>query len=147
MPQIPTIRREGTPPHTMFHTNPSNWAQTATLSSVTLNDSNICLNYNKANVWPGVEISENNIVNANPWIFVYQDGAWYAGTWEWMRVGQTCKARTSVAGDHIKQDPLKYFAPQPGQSYYFMVTGLARLPGVTNVQQRSNPVRLTWPSD
>jgi hypothetical protein len=128
-----------------LHVNVSKWAQTATLSSVTFKGANICLDYDKTNVWPGVEISPTVIVNGNPWIFVYQNGTWYAATWEWLRVKQTCKASKSVAGDHIKKNPLKDFKPVPGATYYFMVSGLARDPNITNVQERSNPVKVVWP--
>jgi len=128
-----------------LHKNVSGWPQTATLSSVKFNGGNICLNYDKSTVWPGVTIAENTIVNGNPWVFVYQDGTWYAATWEWLRVNQTCKNAKSVAGDHIKKNPLKNWKPVAGETYYFMVSGLARDPNITNVQQRSNPVKVVWP--
>jgi len=128
-----------------LHKDVSGWPQTASLSPVSFKPDNICLTYDKTNVWPGVIIAPDVNVNANPWIFVYQDGTWYAATWEWLRVGQTCKASKSVAGDHIKKAPLKDFKPVAGQTYYFMVSGLARLPEFTNVQERSNPVKVVWP--
>ncbi len=131
-----------------LHKNVSGWSKTATLSSVTFKGDNICLNYNKSGVWPGVVINveKNTIVNGNPWIFVYQAGTWYAATWEWLRVNQTCKASTSVAGDHIKKNPLKNFTPVPGQTYYFMVSGLARnYATFKNVDERSNVVKVVWP--
>jgi len=127
-----------------LHKNVSGWSQTATLSSVTFNGGNICPNYNKSKVWPGVTI-EDTIVNGNPWVFVYQDNTWYAATWEWLRVNQTCKSASSVAGDHIKKNPLKNWLPVPGETYYFMVSGLARDPNITNVEERSNPVKVVWP--
>ena len=126
-----------------LHKNISGWAQTATMSSVTVSGSQVCLNYDKANSWPGVD-HVGHIVNANPWIFVYQGGTWYAATWEWMKVGQTCKNKSAVAGDHIKKDPLWDFAPVSGATYYFMVSGLAR-DAVTNVSERTNVVEVVWP--
>jgi hypothetical protein len=128
-----------------LHKNVSKWPVTAKLSSVTFKSTNICLNYDKSNVWPGVEISEDVIVNGNPWVFIYQDGKWYAATWEWLRVKQTCKAKKSVAGDHIKKNPLNEWKPVIGQTYYFMVSGLARIPNITNVEERSNVVKVVWP--
>ena len=65
-------------------------------------------------------------LNGNPWIFVFQDGTWYAATWEWLRFGQTAKSMSSVAGDHIKKAPLQDFHPVSGHVYGFMVSGLAR---------------------
>jgi hypothetical protein len=131
-----------------LHHNVTKWPQTANLSSVTFKGDSICLKYNKSGVWPGVVINKekNTIVNGNPWIFVYQNGTWYAATWEWLRVNQTCKSADSVAGDHIKQNPLQDFLPVPGATYYFMVSGLARnYPSIKNVKERSNVVKVVWP--
>ena len=130
-----------------LHTNVSGWPATAKLSSVTFSSSNICLNYDKANVWSKNQISGVD-VNANPWVFIYHSGLWYGATWEWLRPGQTCKARTSVAGDHIKQSPFDAasgWKPKKGQVLYFMVSGLARMGNITNVKERTAPVKVTWP--
>ena len=71
---------------TWLHSNVAGWPQTASLS-VSVGGGSISLNYSKAKVWPGVSAA-GAIVNANPWIFVLRDGAWYAGTFEWLRPGQ-----------------------------------------------------------
>ena len=126
-----------------LHTNVSGWEQTANLSSITVGGGSICLPYDKTEVWYGLD-HVGAFVNANPWIFIYQDGVLYAATWEWMRFGQTCKNASSVAGDHIKQDPLWGFAPQSGHWYGFMVSGLAR-DGTRNVLERSNVQLYQWP--
>jgi hypothetical protein len=126
-----------------LHTNVSGWPQTATLSSVNINGGSITLNYNKANSWPGVNTAGSS-VNANPWIFVNQGGTWYAGTWEWLKVGQTTKSTGAVNGNHIKKAPLNGFRPRSGEVYGFMVSGLART-SVRNVQERSNVVMVRWP--
>ncbi|MDD5705135.1 MAG: hypothetical protein PHR35_04360 [Kiritimatiellae bacterium] len=123
-----------------LHHNVSGWAQTANLSSVRISGGSITLNYNKARVWPEV-----GGVNANPWIFVNLDGTWYAATWEWLRFGQTTKAVTSVRGDHIKKAPLNNFTPVSGETYGFMVSGLARDKSTRNVSERSNIVMVRWP--
>lgn len=128
---------------TWLHTNVSGWPETADLSSVTVGDSQICLDYDKADVWPGVD-HVGAFVNANPWIFIFHEGHWWAATWEWMRHGQTCKNRSAVAGDHIKQDPFWDFAPESGTWYGFMVSGLAR-DGTRNAEERSNVVMVQWP--
>ena len=74
------------PQGTIFlHADVSAWKRTATLS-VTVNKSQIALNYDKAGVWPGV-----NGLNANPWVIVRFRGKDYAATWEWLRTGQTVK--------------------------------------------------------
>ena len=87
-------------------------------------------------------------VNANPWIFIPHNGQWYAGTWEWMGTGQTCKGKHAVAADHIKQPPFSPdsgWVPTPGETYYFMISGLARFPNISNVSERSNIVKVVWP--
>ena len=126
-----------------LHTNVSGWPETASLRSVSIRGDQITLNYNKANSWPGVSHAGAN-VNANPWIFVNRGGRWYGATWEWFRVGQTSKSISSVRGNHIKKSPLSSFAPQSGETYGFMVSGLAR-DKKRNVQERSNVVMMRWP--
>jgi len=127
---------------TWLHANVSGWAQTANLS-VSIGGGNITLNYDKARSWPGANV-RGATVNANPWVFVNLGGQWYAGTWEWFRVGQTSKPTAAVAGDHIKLPPLSSWRPVSGQTYGFMVSGLAR-DGTRNVRERSNIVMVTWP--
>lgn len=133
-----------------LHTDVSSWQETANLSSVTIGPSTTTLNYSKTSTWPGVAMtaSHGGIINlnANPWIFVYRNGTWYAATWEWMQVGQTVKSTSSIRGDHIKKAPLDTFYPVKGEVYGFMVSGLAR-DKTRNVQERSNVVMATWPLD
>ena len=103
--------------------------------------------YNKTNVWSGVEIKTTVIVNGNPWVFVKWEGKWYAATWEWLRVGQTCKSKDAVAGDHIKQAPFNAssgWKPTSGQAYWIMVSAPARM-GQMTVAERSNLVKVIWP--
>jgi len=126
-----------------LHSDVSAWAETATLGRVTIGGGRICLPYDRATSWPGVD-HVNAFVNANPWIFVQRDGTWYAATWEWMRHGQTCKNLSSVAGDHIKRSPLLDFTPQSGQWYGLMVSGLAR-DATRNRQERTQVVMFQWP--
>jgi len=129
---------------TWLHSNVSSWKVTSTLKSVRITASHIVLDYDKTNVWPGkTHVGAN--VNANPWIFVYRNNRWYAATFEWMRVGQTAKGINSVNGDHIKKSPLHDFKPIAGETYGFMVSGLAR-DATRNVQERTNIVMVKWPS-
>ena len=131
---------------TWLHTDVSQWPETATLSSVTVSGSNLCLDYDKAGVWPIYDFNGVDVV-ANPWVFIWEDEQWYGATWEWMRPGQTCKASTAVAGSHIKQDPFGEYSgwvPTSGTTYWFMVSGLARF-GAWTVEERSNLVPFVWP--
>lgn len=126
-----------------LHSDVSDWKESGNLRSVKVSGGTITLNYDKARSWPGVSVSGVS-VNANPWIFVYQDGNWYAGTWEWLRHGQTSKSASSVAGDHIKKQPLSGFRPKSGTVYGFMVSGLAR-DKTRNVKERTQVVMYRWP--
>ncbi len=136
-----------------LHTDVSGWSQDAELSSVSVNSSEICLDYDTTNSWDAVTIEEDCDVNANPWVFVYrpdlegEDGQWYGATWEWMRPNVTCKHSSSVAGDHIKQSPFHSssgWAPSSGETLHFMVSGLARS-SERNHEERSNTVEVVWP--
>lgn len=122
-----------------LYENVSGWAQTSSLS-VSFSGGYINLNYDKARVWPAVNGS-----NANPWVFVFRDGKWYAATFEWLRFGQTSKPMFTVRGDHIKKSPLNNFQPVSGEVYGFMVSGLARDSSTRNVRERTNVVMKRWP--
>ena len=139
---------------TWLHTNVSSWAETVKLKQVTFTKNNVCLDHDiDGKGWPTTVV--NVEVIANPWVFICYENKWYGATWEWLRSGppvQTCKAKTSVAGDHIKQAPFnkapfsapKYWQPASGETLYFMVSGFARA-GKSNVKERSNTVKVLWP--
>jgi hypothetical protein len=93
---------------TWLHSDVSQWAPTATLSSVSISSGSFCLDYDKASVWPIYNIG--TAVVANPWVFIWENNRWYGATWEWMRPGQTCKSASSAAGSHIKQAPFGEFS-------------------------------------
>lgn len=134
-----------------LHTDVSSWPVTMTLESVTFEGELVCLNHGSQDegvfVWPEKDEGDGAVVG-NPWVFIYEDGAWYGATWEWLRPDQTCKFAYAVAGDHIKQAPFDVnsgWTPKSGQTLYFMVSALARLPDVTNVSERSAPIKVVWP--
>jgi len=129
---------------TWLHTNVKDWAVTSELRSVNVDSSFIHLDHSKAAEWPGKNINGTELAG-NPWIFIQKDGQWYAATWEWLRPGQTRKNRSAVNGDHIKQNPFWDWSPVAGETYGFMVSGLAR-DGNRNVKERSNIVMFEWPN-
>jgi hypothetical protein len=121
-----------------LHSDVSDWQVTSSLH-VSIGGGTIRLDYDKARTWRAV-----NGVNANPWIFVFRDGHWYAATFEWLKFGQTTKPIHTVAGDHIKRRPLHDFQPRSGEVYGFMVSGLAR-DDTRNVHERTPVVMVRWP--
>ena len=71
-----------------LHTNVASWPVTDSLK-VNIGAGLICLEFAGSATWPTASIPHrsgayNIDVNANPWVFVYRNGAWYGGTWEWM---------------------------------------------------------------
>ena len=119
------------------------WAETATLNAQ-VGGGSISMPYSKSRVWPGVDG-----VNANPWAIVNINGQWYAGTFEYLRAGQTSKpmgvlSKTGGFGDHFKVAPLSSWTPRSGERFGLMVSGLAR-GSLRNVKERSNISMVTWP--
>ena len=75
------------------------------------------------------------------------DGTWYAGTFEWLRKGQTSKpvgVLDGSKGDHFEVSPLSSWKPKSGEEFYLMVSGHARTAS-RNVKERSQPVKVRWP--
>lgn len=132
-----------------LHTDVSGWPATATLDPITFEGGQICMPYDRTNTWEIRNLDGPDVV-ANPWVFIYDwsEQRWYAATWEWLRPGQTCKAMTSVAGDHIKTAPYDAasgWRPASGEVLYFMISGLTRFNLLSNHQERTNLVRVVWP--
>lgn len=129
---------------TWLHSNISGWAQTSTITSVTISSSNICIRHTKAGAWPIVTVNGTPL-EGNPWVIANIGGRWYAGTYEWLRPGQICKGITaSNIGPHIKKSPMANWVPRSGETVYFGVSTGARFGG-GHGDQRSNFVRMTWP--
>ncbi len=132
-----------------LHTNVSGWPETHELT-VEIGGGVICLNGGFTTDWPAAEIDHTSgqytiQVNANPWVFVFRDGQWYGGTWEWFAVGNTCKPSRNVEGGHIKQPPLADWTPVPGETVYMMVASISRGSNLNNYQARTNAVKVVWP--
>ena len=132
-----------------LHVDVKDWPVTSNLN-VKVHGPFIDLNFDKSNAWKSVDLHPGEedpvTVNANPWVFVNINGKWHAGTFEWMRPGNTRKHKMTVNGDHIKRPPLDNWSPVPGEVYYFMVSGLARQ-GPQGSRERTNIVGLKWPTD
>lgn len=118
----------------------ASWAVTSQVTGTRVSPSQICIFHTKAGKWPvwkGVE--------GNPWVVANIGGKWYAGTYEWVRPGQTCKGITAGnIGPHIKFPPMASWRPQKGEVVYLFMSTLARL-GARSTNERSNLVRVVWP--
>jgi hypothetical protein len=133
-----------------LHTNVKDWEETSQLAVNFPRPGVIRMNFADTHKWPGKTIRHNSgtkdiEVNANPWVFVYKNGQWHGATWEWLVVGNYEKNAKSLAGDHIKQSPLRNWRPKKGETVYIMVSALARNGGDVNVKARTNIVKVTWP--
>lgn len=134
---------------TWLHADVSGWPETSTLAPIELRGSpgeQICFAHTRADAWPAMMI-DGAEVHANPWIFIYRDRRWYGATWEWLRPGMPCKFTSSVSWMSIQRPPFdatSRWLPRSGETYYVMVSGLART-DARNVMERSNPVRVVWP--
>ena len=134
---------------TWLHTNVSNWPVTHNLK-VNIGAGLICMEFGGTKTWPSAEIDHRSgaykiKVNANPWVFVWRNGRWYGGTWEWMTPNGNCKPMRVVEGGHIKQPGLIDWDPVSGETYYFMVSSIARGANLNNYQARTDVVSVIWP--
>lgn len=129
-----------------LHANVRDWEATAKLTA-SIDSRNINFPYDKADVWPVGASGVGKGTVGNVWAIVKVGGVWYAGTWEWLRKGQTSKpvgCLNGAKGDHFKVSPLSKWRPKSGEQFYLMVSGHARTAD-RNIKERSNPVKVTWP--
>lgn len=88
--------------------------------------------------WPAITIF-NTSVNANAWGIVKQGGVWRAGTWEYLRTGQTIKRLSAFRFGHFRS-PIgstdRSF--NTGDVYGFFVSGTIRAgSSLNNIPERS----------
>jgi len=117
------------------------WPVGATMGNFTINNGLINMPYSASNSWPGISIF-GTTVNANAWGIVREDGQWKAGTWEWLRIGQTTKKLSSFQRGHFTS--IRDITLRDGDLYGFFVAGTARGGQPTNVAQRSNYIVYEW---
>lgn len=131
---------------TWLHANVRDWPATAKMTA-SISGGQIRFPYDKADVWPVASSGVEKGTNANVWTIAKIGGQWFAGTWEWLRKGQTSKpvgCLDGSKGDHFKVAPLNNWKPKSGERFYVMVSGHARSTG-RNVKERSDPVEVVWP--
>ncbi len=119
----------------------SGWAQTQSITSVSVTPSQICLFYTGVSVWP-VDV-EN--CQGNPWIVGFHQGQWMASTYEYFTQGQQCK-NLSLPADfaQLLMRPLRDKVWVTGEKVGYIVSGRAR-DGMRTVQERTQIFESTWP--
>lgn len=99
---------------------------------------NVVMASSMKDIWP-VGGGDLTCCNSNAWLVVNVGGTWYAGTWEFMRKGQTTKSSYAMVGpNHLRYPPLSGFQPRNGEIYGFFMAGITR-PGLNrnNVYART----------
>lgn len=88
--------------------------------------------------WPSITIF-NTVVNANAWGVVRQNGVWMAGTWEYLRTGQTIKSLSAFRFGHFRPPVFSVDRSfNTGDVYGFFVSGTIRAgSGLNNIAERS----------
>lgn len=131
-----------------LHANVTGWKVTSTITGTRIETQEICVFHTAASRWPAPSGTYGN-----PWVIAKIGGTWYAGTFEWMRPGQVCKALDPGAGGatiadrigpHVKVEPLTSWKPRKGDIVGLMYSGWAR-DSRRSVEERSNVVLVTWP--
>ena len=126
-------------------TNISSWAQTSTITAVSIGSPPINIEHTKAGQWPAITAG-GTVVEGNPWIFAKVDGQWQAATYEWLRPGQTEKQISAEnIGEYTKKAPLDGWQPKSGETVGLMVSTPARGGPDGPVNERSNVILVTWP--
>lgn len=129
-----------------LHRNVADWPITSQITSVTIRPGEICVDHTGAGRFPTSRFGTID-VEGNVWVFARFGGQWYAGTYDWLRPGQVCKA---VSGDELGVDQIRIppmdasWRPRSGDQIGFMVSTRAR-DDVRAGEERTNIKVITWP--
>ncbi len=118
------------------------WPASASFTSMNVVGDLIIMPYSAANSWPRITINGTSVVS-NVWGIVNVNGRWKAGTWDWMRPGQTSKPKKAFGGCCHFKAGIGNFTPRNGDIFGFFFSGTARS-GVVNTAQRTNFVVYEW---
>ena len=133
------------------------WNTTSRMKRIRVSDGGICMDHTKRGAWPEAVYGSNGTgdpMEGSPWIIATIDGVRHAGTFEWMRPSQECKALgtkppatviADVLGDHIKWGPLANWKPRPGEWVQIFMSTVARNGEQPPIEERSNLIRFQWP--
>lgn len=132
-----------------LHANVSRWPATSEITGVRIREQDICMFHTKAHSWP--VLNTPVAIYGNPWVIAKIDGTWYAGTFEWMRPGQECKAVGHGEGTlrdriglGVELEPLESWKPKKGEMVGLMYSTFAR-GSERSINERSNVVLVPWP--
>ena len=135
------------PDPTWLHKDVSDWPVTSQISEVLFTAKTLTVKHSAAGTWKTITLPSRAVVEGNPWVMAMVAGELFAGTYEWLRPGQSKKNITaSNIGAHIKTEPLASWRPVNGEHVYFMVSALARESDAARrgSQERSNIVLVRW---
>lgn len=110
----------------------------------------MCINHTKRGLWPASNFFDdpNVPIEGNQWYLARINGQWYAGSGEWLRVGQICKSgQTSeaIGPDGTWGGPMDTWVPKRGEPVGYMLTTPARFyPQFRTTDERSNVVVQPW---
>ncbi len=132
---------------TFLHRDISRWPVTSTITNVRITPSEICVDHTGAGRFPTSTFGTIQ-VEGNVWILAQFGGRWYAATYDWLRIGQTCKGMTAreLGVDQIRIAPMdaSWPGPRSGETVGFMVSARAR-DEVRAGEERTNVVLVRWP--
>jgi hypothetical protein len=132
---------------TWLHRDVSRWSITSRITSVSITSSEICVDHTGAGRFPTSRFGTID-VEGNVWIVAQFNGRWYAGTYDWLRPGQICKAVTGgeLGRDQIRIPPMdaSWPGPRSGEMVGFIVSARAR-DDVQAGAERTNIKLVRWP--
>jgi hypothetical protein len=130
-----------------LHADVSGWRVSSQITDITITSDEICIYHTKSGRWPSYT-QDGVVAEGNPWVLANVGGKWYASTYEYLKVGQTCKHIERRGewgiGAHTKREPLESWVPRKGELVGFMVSTPARDSTRTS-NERSNIVMVRWP--
>lgn len=115
--------------------------------NLSISGDTILMPYGGAGSWPPVRPKSlgGAQVNANAWGIVKVGGVWHAGTWEYLRPGQTAKKVKAFGGCCHFRPPINNFRLVNGENYAIFLSGVVRdTSGGINIQQRTNYSVFKW---
>lgn len=125
-----------------------NWSENVQISGASVGGGVVSWTYSKApSGWTSTGSVSGN-PNGNVGWVAQINGQWYGAIGEWLLPGltwqQTIMFESDRGNTRLFGEPLQYYRPVSGQEFYIFVCGL-NFAGLSNVQERSNLVKVTIP--